>query len=56
MVKIANAGTEMKEVFLKHSMDGTDEWSQLPFPTITYTDSTSVDLTGLQEETTTMWQ
>ena len=43
MVKIANAGTEMKEVFLKHSMDGTDEWAQLPFPTITYTDSTSVD-------------
>ena len=52
MVEIADAGTEMKEVFLKHSMDGTDEWSQLPFPTITYTDRTSVDLTGLQEGTT----
>ena len=52
MVKIANAGTGMKEVYLKHSMDGTDEWAQLPFPTITYTDSTSVDLTGLQEGTT----
>ena len=52
MVEIANAGTGMKEVFLKHSMDGTDEWSQLPFPTITYTDSTSIDLTGLQEGTT----
>ena len=52
MVKIANAGTGMKEVFLKHSMDGTDEWSQLPFPTITYKDDTSIPLTGLQEETT----
>ena len=52
MVKIANAGTRMKEVYLKHSMDGTDEWSQLPFPTITYKDDTSIPLTGLQEETT----
>ena len=52
MVEIANAGTDMKQVFLKHSMDGTDEWTQLPFPTVTYTDSTSIDLTGLQEGTT----
>ena len=52
MVEIANAGTGMKEVFLKHSMDGTDEWTQLPFSTITYTDSTSISLTGLQEGTT----
>ena len=51
-VRIANAGTEMKKVFLKHSMDGTDEWTQLPFPTITYGDDTSIPLTGLQEETT----
>ena len=52
MVEITNAGTGMKEVFLKHSMDGTDEWTQFPFPTITYTDSTSINLTGLQEGTT----
>ncbi len=52
MVEIANAGTGMKEVFLKHSMDGTDEWTQFPFPTITYTESTSINLTGLQEGTT----
>ena len=52
MVEIANAGTGMKQVFLKHSMDGTDEWTQVPFPTITYTDSTSIDLTGLQDGTT----
>ena len=52
MVEFANAGTDMKQVFLKHSMDGTDEWTQLPFPTITYADSTSIILTGLQEGTT----
>ena len=52
MVEIANAGTDMKEVFLKHSMGGTDEWTQVPFPTITYTDSTSINLTGLQVGTT----
>ena len=52
MVEIANAGTDMKQVFLKHSMDGTDEWTQVPFPTITYTDSTSINLTGLQDGTT----
>ena len=52
IVEIADAGTGMKEVFLKHSMDGTDEWTQIPFTTITYTDSTAINLTGLQEGTT----
>ena len=52
MVEIADAGTEMKEIYLKHSIDDTDEWSQLPFPTITYSDSTSINLTGLEEKTT----
>ena len=52
IVEIADAGTGMKEVFLKHSMDGTDEWTQLPFTTITYTDSTSISLTKLQDGTT----
>ena len=52
IVEITNAGTGMKEVFLKHSMNGTDEWSQLSFPTITYIDSTAINLTGLQEGTT----
>ena len=33
-------------------MGGTDEWTQVPFPTITYTDSTSINLTGLQVGTT----
>ena len=52
MVEIADAGTEMKEVYLKHSTDGADEWTQIPFPTITYSDGTSIDLTGLEEQTT----
>ena len=52
IVEIADAGTGMKEVYLKHSIDGTDEWSQLPFPTITYADSASIELTGLEEQTT----
>ncbi len=52
MVKIADAGTDMKEVFLKHNMDGADEWTMLPSPVITYTDSTAIDLTGLQQGTT----
>ena len=52
MVEIADAGTGMKEVYLKHSTDGADEWTQIPFPTITYSDSTSINLTGLKEKTT----
>ena len=52
MVKIANAGTEMKEVYLKHSMEEVDSWTMLPSPTVTYTNSTSIDLTGLQVGTT----
>ena len=52
MVEIANAGTDMKEVFLKHSIQGEDEWTMLPFPTITYDDDTSIPLTGLTEGTT----
>ncbi len=52
IVKIADAGTEMKEVYLKHSMGGTDEWAMLSSPAITYTDSTSINLTELQEGTT----
>ena len=52
MVEIANAGTDMKQVFLKHSIQGGDEWTMLPFPTITYDDDTSIPLTGLTEGTT----
>ena len=52
MVEIANAGTDMKQVFLKHSIQGEDEWTMLPFPTITYDDDTSIPLTGLQVGTT----
>ena len=52
MVEIANAGTDMKQVFLKHSIQGEDEWTMLPFPTITYDEDTSIPLTGLTEGTT----
>ncbi len=52
MVKIANAGTDMKEIYLKHSMDGVDSWTMLPSPSVTYTDSTFINLTGLQVGTT----
>ena len=52
IVVIADAGTGMKEVFLKHSIQGEDEWTMLPFPTITYDDDTSIPLTGLTEGTT----
>ena len=52
MVKIANAGTDLKEIYLKHSMDGLDSWTTLPSPSVTYTDSTSINLTGLQVGTT----
>ena len=51
MVKIADAGTEMKEVYLKHSIQGEDNWSMLPTPTTTYRDSASIALDGLQEQT-----
>ncbi len=52
MVKITAAGTEMKEVYLRHGLDGTGDWTKLSSPAITYTGSTSIDLTGLQEGTT----
>ena len=52
MVKITDAGTEMKEVYLKHGLDGTEDWTMLSSPAITYTDRTSIDLTRLQEGTT----
>ena len=52
IVKIANAGTDMKEIYLKHSVDGVDSWTTLPSPSVTYTDSTSISLTGLQVGTT----
>ena len=52
MVKITDAGTEMKEVYLKHGLDGTEDWTMLSSPAVTYTDRTSIDLTRLQEGTT----
>ena len=51
-VQIANAGTKKKEVFLKHRVQGTDDWTTQSSPSITYGDSTSIDLAGLEEQTT----
>ena len=51
-VSIANAGTDMKEIYLKHSMDGVDSWTMLQSPSITYSDSVVIQLTGLQVGTT----
>ena len=52
IVEIADAGTDMKKVYLKHGIVSTDEWTLLPFPTITYTDDTSIKLTELEANTT----
>ena len=52
LVKIDDAGTDMKEIYLKHSIQGEDNWSMLPTPTTTYRDSASIALDGLQEQTT----
>ena len=51
-VQIANAGTEMKKVFLRHRVKGTDDWTTRSSPSITYGDSASIDLAGLEEQTT----
>ena len=35
VVKVADAGAEMKEVYLKYRIDGSDEWTTLPSPSTT---------------------
>ena len=52
MVEIADAGTGRKEVFLRYSIQGEDDWTTLPNPVVTSGDDASIDLTGLQEQTT----
>ena len=51
-VDIADAGTGTKEVFLRYSIQGEDAWTTLPNPATTSGDDASIDLTGLQEQTT----
>ena len=52
VVEIADAGTGRKEVFLRYSIQGEDDWTTLPNPVVTNGDDASIDLTGLQEQTT----
>ena len=52
VVNIADAGTDMKKVYLKHSIQGDDEWSMLPRPTVTDGDDTSIHINGLRWGTT----
>ena len=51
-VGIADAGAGAKEVFLRYSIQGEDAWTTLPNPATTNGDDASIELTGLQEQTT----
>ena len=51
-VEIEVADTEMNRVFLKHSVQGEDDWTLLPFSTIAYGSDTSIPLNELKEQTT----
>ena len=52
IVEIADAGTDMKQVYLKHSVRGEDDWTAPPYPTITYGNDTSIKLRDLTANTT----
>ena len=52
LVEIEDAGTDMKEVFLKHSMEGAESWTMLPNPAVTYGSGASIEMRGLTPETT----
>ena len=51
-VEIEVVDAEMKRVFLKHSVQGEDDWTLLPFSTITYGSYVSIPLSELKEQTT----
>ena len=51
VVKVADAGAEMKEVYLKYRIGDSDEWTTLPSPSTTHGDTVSIDLSGLREGT-----
>ena len=52
VVDIVDAGTGKKDVFLRYSIQGEDDWTTLPNPAVTNGDDASIDLTELQEQTT----
>ena len=51
-VEIEGGDAEMKRVFLKYRVQGEDDWTLLPFSTITYGNEVSISLSGLKEQTT----
>ena len=51
-VEIEDGDAKMKRVFLKHSVHGEDDWTLLPFSTITYGSHASIPLSELKEQTT----
>ena len=51
-VEIEVADAKMNRVFLKYSVHGEDDWTLLPFSTITYGSDVSIPLSGLKEQTT----
>ena len=51
-VEIEGGGAEMKRVFLRYRVQGEDDWTLLPFSTITYGSDVPIHLSGLKEQTT----
>ena len=51
-VEIEGADAKMKRVFLRYRVHGEDDWTLLPFSTITYGNEVSISLSGLKEQTT----
>ena len=51
-VEIEGGNAKMKRVFLRYRVHGEDDWTLLPFSTITYGNEVSISLSGLKEQTT----
>ena len=51
-VEIEGGDAEMKRVFLKYRVQGEDDWTLVPFSTITYGNEVSIPLSGFKEQTT----
>ena len=51
-VEIEGGAAEMKRVFLRYRVQGEDDWTLLPFSTITYGSEVSIPISKLKEQTT----
>ena len=51
-VEIEGGDAEMKRVFLKYRVQREDDWTLLPFSTITYGNEVSIPISKLKEQTT----